>query len=125
MSIKEIKEADNFGLKKYHQAGYGFLVINLIYLVLFYFFPPPFEPELLEKIILSILLVALIAYLSRLIFRGYRKVIITLAVIYGIRFIAILTFTIMSDQMIDSVPYVLTCLILSFYILGRAAWNWI
>ena len=124
MSINEIREADNPRIKKYHQAGYGFLVINLVYLGLFYFFPPPFEPELLGKIILTIVLVALIVYLSRLIYKGYRKVIITLAVIYALRFMAILIFTLKSDQIIDSVPYVLTCLFLSFYLLGRSAWNW-
>jgi FtsH-binding integral membrane protein len=124
MSINESREVDNPRIKKYHQAGYGFLVINLVYLGLFYFFPPPFEPDLPEKIILTILLVGLIVYLSRLIYKEYRKVTITLAVIYAFRFIAILVFTLMSDQIIDSVPYVLTCLFLTFYLLGRAAWNW-
>jgi len=119
------REAINTELNKYHQAGWGFFIINLVYLVLFYFFPPPFEPELFEKIILTILLVVLIGYLSRLIFKGYRKVIITLAVIYAFRFFVVLTFTLMSDQIIDSAPYVLTCLVLTFYILGRAVWNWI
>ncbi|MGV7220640.1 MAG: hypothetical protein ACQ9MH_03830 [Nitrospinales bacterium] len=124
MNINEQREADNPRLKKYHIAGQGFFVINLVYLGLFYFFPPPFELELLGKITLITLLIVLIAILSRLTYKGYRKLVITLTVIYALRVILVLSSVVMMGDMIDFIPYALTCMILTFYLLGRAAWNW-
>ena len=124
MSINETREGDDPRLKKYHQAGYAFLVINLVYLGLFYFFPPPFELELLGKLFLITLLIILIVFLSRLIYKGKRRLVITIAVIYALRVILILSSVVMMGDMIDFIPYALTCMILTFYLLGRAAWNW-
>jgi FtsH-binding integral membrane protein len=124
MDINTQKEDDNRRIKKYHLAGKGFFVINLVYLGLFYFFPPPFELELLGKVILIAFLIALIVFLSRLIYKGKRKLVITLAVIYALRVILVISSVVMMGDMIDFIPYALTCMILIFYLLGRAAWNW-
>ncbi len=125
MSVNELTVKDNVGLKKYRQAAYGFLVINLVYVLLFYIFPPPFEPGLLGRILITILLVTLIAALAHFINKGYKKLVIILAVVYGARFSAILIFTLTTGTFMESVPYVLTCLGLTFYMLGRAAWDWL
>ena len=110
--------------KKYRCAAYGFFLLNLIYILLLYIFPPPFDPELPEKILMAILLAAVFAALAYYIHKGYRKLAIILAVVYALRFVLILTATLYTGQFIESVPYVLTCLLLTFYILGRAAWDW-
>lgn len=124
MSENASAAIDNSGLKKYRQAGYGFLILNLIYILLFYIFPPPFDPGLPEKIILTVLLAALIAVLSYFVHKGTRKLAIVLAVLYAARAVIIGAFTITAGQVFESVPYVLACLILTFYLLGRAAWDW-
>ncbi len=124
MTENESMINDNSVPKKYREAAYGFLILNLIYILLFYVFPPPFDSGLQGKILLTILLAALIAGLSRFIHKGYKTLVIALAVIYAARAAVISIYTMMTGQVIDSVPYVLTCLILTFYLLGRAAWDW-
>ncbi len=115
---------ENSGPKKYRQAAYGFLVLNLAYILLFYVFPPPFDPGLQGRILITILLVILFAVLSGFIHKGYKNLVIALAAVYAARSVVILVFTFVTGQFIESVPYVLTCLILTFYMLGRAAWDW-
>ena len=124
MNVNALAAKENAALKKYRCAAYGFLALNLIYILLLYIFPPPFSPELPEKILIAILLAALFAALAYYIHKGYRKLAIVLAVVYALRFVLILAATLFTGQFIESVPYVLTCLLLAFYMLGRAAWDW-
>ena len=111
-------------LKKYRHAAYGFFFLNMIYVLLLYIFPPPFDPGLQGRIIITVLLPVLFAALAYYIHKGYKKLTIILAVVYAARFVVILIFTFVSEPFIESVPYVLTCLMLTFYMLGRAAWDW-
>ena len=124
MSVNALVGKENTGLKKYRHAAYGFLLLNLIYVLLFYVFPPPFDLGLLERTIITVLLVVLIAVLAYFIYKGNKKLAIVLAVVYAARFAVILIVTLITGTFIESVPYVLTCLILTFYMLGRAAWDW-
>ena len=124
MGVNGLAVKENAVPKKYRYAAYGFFFLNLIYILLLYIFPPPFDPELPEKIIWTIPLVAVFAALAYYIHKGYRKLAIVLAVVYALRFVLILAATLFTGQFIESVPYVLTCLLLAFYMLGRAAWDW-
>lgn len=124
MNVNGSAIKDNSGLNKYRQAGYGFLVLNLIYILLFYIFPPPFDPGLMGKILLTVVLIALAAVLSYFVRKGIKKLVIVLAVVYAARAVIISAYALVTGQVFESVPYVLACLILTFYALGRAAWDW-
>ena len=109
-------------LKKYHQAGLGFLVLNLLWFVLFYWFLPPFNLGLFAYMSAT-LYVMLVVVLARFLYKGARKLAFILAVIFGGRSI-ISIYTIVTGQAFMAVPFILPGNLLCFYLLGRAAWDW-
>ncbi|MBI4389823.1 MAG: hypothetical protein HY580_06540 [Nitrospinae bacterium] len=110
------------GGSKFRQAGYGFFALNMIYLVLIYVFLPPFN--LGAKGFLYAGIYALfMAALAYFVCRGFRKVALVLAVIYGLRSVVSL-YTMIRGEAFMAVPYVLPCLIITFYVLARAVWDW-
>lgn len=120
-SKSESAEADD--LTKYRQAAYGFLALNLIYIVIFFVFLPPFNIELAKAAAYSISFVVLFGVLAFFVYKGYRKLAIVLAIIYGLRS-AFSIYTLAAGEAFAAVPFVLPCLLLTFYLLGRAAWKW-
>lgn len=107
---------------KYRQAGGGFLALNLIYLILAWTFIPPFNPDLSTWIYAAFYL-AVIGTLSFFIYRGRKRLVQVLAILYAARSL-FSTYSMVSGETFAAVPYLLPCLVLSCYLLGRAAWNW-
>lgn len=107
---------------KYRQAGYGFLVLGLAYLVLVYIFLPPFNLGS-SAFVYAGLYAALMGVLAWFIFRGSRGLTLVLAVIYAARSLVSI-YTLIKGEAFVAVPYVLPCLLATFYVLGRAVWDW-
>jgi hypothetical protein len=110
------------GSKKYQQAGYGFLGMSLIYLLLVYMFMPPFNLGA-EGFLYTGIFLLLAGVCSYYIHRGSRNLALVLALIYAARSLVSI-YTLSKGEAFTAVPYVLPCLLLTFYLLGRAAWDW-
>ena len=109
-------------LRKFKHAGYGFLLLNLIYLALAIFFIPPFNIGLTT--LLSLLaFVLLLGVFTYYLLQGKRVLAQSLAVIYGARSV-FAAYSFFAGDTFAAVPYFLPCLLIAFYLLGRAGWNW-
>lgn len=109
-------------VKKVHQAGYGFLVLNAIYLLLVYIFLPPFGLGA-SVYLYGAAFLLLTGVFSWFIYHNARKLTLVLAIIYGLRSL-ISIYTLIRGEAFVAVPYVLPCLLLTTYLLGRAVWDW-
>lgn len=109
-------------LKKYHQAAIGFTVLSIVYLVLAYWKVPSFNitAQTMGFLIFFILFVGVLA---QFIYGGSKKLVLVLAAIYAGR-ILFSSYTLVTAIAHPMVPYVLPTTILSFYLFGRALWNW-
>jgi hypothetical protein len=109
-------------LKKYHQAAVGFVILNGVYLVLAYWKVPSFNitPQTIGSLVFFVLFVGVLAWF---IYGGSRKLMLVLAAIYAGR-ILFSPYTLVTGIAHPMVPYVLPTTLLSFYLFGRALWNW-
>ena len=107
---------------KFKQAGYGFLIMNLIYLVVVVKFIPAlnFDMSALLSFLAYVLFMGLLTY-----YLLQEKKLLTqiLAVIYAGRSGNAIYF-LLGDNIFPAVPYFLPCLLITFYLLGRAGWDW-
>lgn len=108
--------------KKYHQAAYAYLLMGVVYMGVFFTTMPPHDFSIRVKIIIPILGVLLMG-LAYFVYHGYRKFTLVLAVIYAVRIVVATASLIFSDNHV-AVGYVLPVLFLTFYMLGRAVWDW-
>jgi len=108
--------------RKFIHAGYGFLGLNLVYLAIAMFFIPPFNLGLsaVLSLVAFVLLLGLLAYY---LLKGKKPLAQVLAVIYGARSI-FSAYSLMDVSTFQAMPYLLPCLLLTFYLLGRAGWDW-
>ena len=108
--------------RKFRHAGFGFLVLNLIYLAVAMFFIPPFNLGLTALISLTafILLLGLLTYY---LLQEKRRLAQVLAIIYGARS-GFTAYSLITGETFQAVPFFLPCLIIAFYLLGRAGWDW-
>ena len=125
--IKNFSEATELvesSLKKYRLAGISFLVLNVLYIIIAWWKMPPVDLEM-SKVVYGgfVVFFILVLILIPLILRGKRLLVQVLAFIYGGRIIFSLYFLIGGDAY-PAVPYLLPCVVLTFYLLGRAAWDW-
>ena len=108
--------------RKFKQAGYGFLIMNLIYLVVVVKFIPAlnFDMSALLSFLAYVLFMGLLTY-----YLLQQKKLLTqiLAVIYAGRSGNAIYF-LLGDNIFPAVPYFLPCLLITFYLLGRAGWDW-
>lgn len=111
-------------LKKYHLAGISFLVLNVLYIIIAWWKMPPVDLAM-SKVVYGgfVVFFILVLILFPLILRGKRLLVQVLAFIYGGRMIFSLYFLVGGDAY-PAVPYLLPCVVLTFYLLGRAAWDW-
>jgi hypothetical protein len=111
-------------LKKYQLAGVSFLVLNVLYIIIAWWKMPPVDLAM-RKVVYGgfVVFFILVLILTPLILRGKRLLVQILAFIYGGRMIFSLYFLIGGDAY-PAVPYLLVCVVLTFYLLGRAAWDW-
>tara|TARA_B100001964_G_scaffold209472_1_gene242989 strand:+ start:481 stop:864 length:384 start_codon:yes stop_codon:yes gene_type:complete len=111
-------------LKKYQLAGVSFLVLNVLYIIIAWWKMPPVDLAM-RKVVYGgfVVFFILVLILTPLILRGKRLLVQILAFIYGGRMIFSLYLLIGGDAY-PAVPYLLACVVLTFYLLGRAAWDW-
>ena len=111
-------------LKKYQLAGVSFLVLNVLYIIIAWWKMPPVDLAM-RKVVYGgfVVFFILVLILTPLILRGKRLLVQILASIYGGRMIFSLYLLIGGDAY-PAVPYLLACVVLTFYLLGRAAWDW-
>ena len=125
--IKNFSEATELvesSLKKYRLAGISFLVLNVLYIIIAWWKMPPVDLAM-SKVVYGgfVVFFILVLILIPLILRGKRLLVQVLAFIYGGRMIFSLYFLI-GGEAYPAVPYLLPCVVLTFYLLGRAAWDW-
>jgi len=125
--IKNFSEATELvesSLNKYRLAGISFLVLNVLYIIIAWWKMPPVDLAM-SKVVYGgfVVFFILVLILIPLILRGKRLLVQVLAFIYGGRMIFSLYFLIGGDAY-PAVPYLLPCVVLTFYLLGRAAWDW-
>ena len=96
--------------------------LSVLYLLIAMIFLPPFNFGV-STVLYITSFVLMIVILTILIYRGKKLLVQILAVIYGARS-AFTLYSLISGDTFVAVPYLLSCLLLTFYILGRAAWNW-
>ena len=121
-SITENSDIILSRLLKFKQAGYGFLVLNLIYVCVAMLFIPPFNLGLTALLSLTafILLLGLLTYY---LLREKKHLAQVLAIIYGARS-GFTAYSLITGDTFQAVPFFLPCLVISFYLLGRAGWDW-
>ena len=125
--IKNIFEATELvesNLKKYQLAGISFLVLNILYIIIAWWKMPPVDLAM-SKVVYGgfVVFFILVLILIPLILRGKRLLVQVLTFIYGGRMIFSLYFLVGGDAY-PAVPYLLPCVVFTFYLLGRAAWDW-
>ena len=108
--------------RKYTQAGYGILALNIVYLLIAMIFIPPFNLGLSAILSLGAFLL-LLGVLTYYLLKGKRRLAQALTVIYGARSI-FSAYSLMDISTFEAVPYLLPCLLVTFYLLGRAGWDW-
>ena len=123
-NFSEATELVESSLKKYRLAGISFLVLNVLYIIIAWWKMPPVDLAM-SKVVYGgfVVFFILVLILIPLILRGKRLLVQVLAFIYGGRIIFSLYFLIGGDAY-PAVPYLLPCVVLTFYLLGRAAWDW-
>ena len=109
--------------RKFKQAGYGFFLLNLIYLAVAIYFIPPFNLGLTALLSLLAFLLLLVFFTYYLL-QGKKLLAQILAILYGGRSV-FTSYSLLAGDIFEAVPFILPCLLITFYILGRAAWNWI
>ena len=111
-------------LKKYRLAGISFLFLNVLYIIIACWKMPPVDLAM-TKVVYGgfVVFFILVLILIPLILHGKRLLVQVLTFIYGGRMILSLYFLIGGDAY-PAVPYLLPCVVLTFYFLGRAAWDW-
>ena len=108
--------------RKFTQAGYGFLGLNIAYLVIAMIFIPPFNLGL-SAILSLVAFLLLLGVLTYNLMKGKRRLAQALTVIYGARS-TFSAYSLMDISTFEAVPYLLPCLLVTFYLLGRAGWDW-
>ena len=112
----------DLGARNYTQAGYGFLGLNLTYLVIAMFFIPPFNLGL-SAVLSLVAFLLLLGVLTYYLLKGKKGLAQVLAIVYGARSI-FSVYSLTDVSTFQAVPYLLPCLLIMFYLLGRAGWNW-
>jgi hypothetical protein len=107
---------------KYSQAAVGFVLLNIVYLILAYWKVPSFNitAQTLGSLVFFFLFVGVLA---KFVYGGSKKLVLVLAAIYAGR-ILFSSYTLVTGIAHPMVPYVLPTTLLSFYLFGRALWNW-
>ena len=118
----QLTETLDLGVRKFTQAGYGFLGLNLAYLVIAMFFIPPFNLGL-SAVLSLVAFLLLLSVLTYYLLKGKKRLAQALAIIYGARSI-FSAYSLTDVSTFQAVPYLLPCLLITFYLLGRAGWNW-
>jgi hypothetical protein len=108
--------------KKYRQGAIGFVVLNVVYLLLAYLKVPSFNITF-QTMGYMLFLIVFVAVLARFVYSGSRKLVLFLAAIYAGR-ILFSSYTLVAGIAHPMVPYVLPTTVIGFYLFGRIIWDW-
>ena len=124
MEIEDSQSIETLDLevRKFTQAGYGFLGLNLAYLIIAMIFIPPFNLGL-SAVLSLVAFLLLLSVLTYYLLKGKKRLAQALAIIYGARSI-FSAYSLTDVSTFQAVPFFLPCLFLTFYLLGRAGWDW-
>ena len=122
--LSEVTEVIEPNLKNYRLAGISFLILNVVYIILAWWKMPPVD-LVMSKLVYGgfFIFFILVLIFTPFILRGKKLLVQILALIYGGRAVFSIYSLIVGD-VFPAVPYLLPCLIIIFYLLGRAAWDW-
>ena len=122
--FSEAKEKVGQDFKKYRLAAVGFLVLNVVYIIIAWWKMPPVDLEM-SRVVYGVLIFILIVFLvlTPMIYRGKKLLVQVLTFVYGGRAVFSI-YSLIGGDVFPAVPYLLPCVILIFYLLGRAAWDW-
>ena len=122
--FSDAKEKVGQDFKKYRLAAVGFLVLNVVYIIIAWWKMPPVDLEM-SRVVYGVLIFILILFLvlTPMIYRGQKLLVQVLTFIYGGRAVFSI-YSLIGGDVFPAVPYLLPCVILIFYLLGRAAWDW-
>lgn len=109
-------------LNKYRQAATGFVILNIMYLILAYWKVPSFNITA-QTVASLVFFMIFVGVLAKFIYGGSRKLVLVLAAVYAGR-ILFSGYTLVTGIAHPMVPYVLPTTVLSFYLFGRALWDW-
>ena len=122
--LSETAQPADSNLKKYQFAGLSFLVLNVIYMTIAWWKTPPMDLAMSRLVYIGCLVFFIIVLvLTPLISRGKRLLVQLLAFIYGGRAVFSI-YLLVGGDVYPAVPYLLPCVLLTFYLLGRAVWDW-
>ena len=121
-SIAENLDITSARLLKFKQAGYGFFLLNLVYLAVAIYFIPPFNLGLTALLSLLAFLL-LLGFFTYYLLQGGKILAQILAILYGGRSV-FTSYSLLAGDTFEAVPFILPCLLIAFYLLGRAAWDW-
>jgi hypothetical protein len=111
-------------LKKYRLAAVSFLVLNVVYVIIAWWKMPPVDLEM-SRVVYGVLIFILILFLvlTPMIYCGKKLLVQVLTFIYGGRAVFSI-YSLIGGDVFPAVPYLLPCVIIIFYLLGRAVWDW-
>ena len=110
--------------KKYRFAGVSFFVLNMLYILIALLKLPPVDPAMNQVVYAGLFIfVFLVLILTPLIFCGKRLLVQVLTFLYGGRVVYSI-YSLIGGGTFPAVPYLLPCVFIAFYLLGRAAWDW-
>ncbi len=110
--------------KKYWLAGISFLILNVVYIMIAWWKMPPIDLAMSKLVYSGFFIFFILALIfTPFILRGKKLLVQILALIYGGRAVFSI-YSLIGGDVFPAVPYLLPCLILIFYLLGRAAWDW-
>jgi hypothetical protein len=122
--LSEPTEVIELDLKKYRLAGMSFLILNVVYIIIAWWKMPPVDLTMSRLVYGGFFIFFIIVLIfTPFILRGKKLLVQILALIYGGRAVFSI-YSLMDGGVFPAVPYLLPCLILIFYLLGRAVWDW-
>ncbi len=110
------------GSSKYILAAWGFLALNGLYPVWAFVFMPQIKLDL-NSLFYVVVYLGLIGTLALFVARGKKQLTQVLAILFGARSLNS-TYLIISGTALAGVQYLIPFMIICFYLLGRACWDW-
>ena len=107
---------------KYILAAWCFLALNGLYPVWAFVFMPQIKLDL-NSLFYVVIYLGLIGTLSLFVARRKKRLTQVLAILFGARSLNS-TYLVISGTALAGVQYLIPFMILCFYLLGRACWDW-
>jgi hypothetical protein len=122
-SIMPESKRSTANLKKYREAAIGFVLLNVVYLILTYWKVPSFGIAPVKAVGYLVLIILFIGTLATFVYRGSRILVIVLAAVYAGRAL-FSVYALTTGTAFPLVRYVLPTTVIGFYLFGRVIWNW-